>query len=132
MAANPLDAVKLTALMGLTGGRPDVVIGLIDGPVAIGHPALAAERVREVPGALSGVCRRASSAACLHGTFVAGAPARSRGPWRRARIPRHDGPDVVAWEGKSSCTSARARRMASWYRIPCCRAAVPASQRIAA
>ena len=32
---NPLDLVKLTALMELSGGgRREIVIGLIDGPVA--------------------------------------------------------------------------------------------------
>jgi hypothetical protein len=30
---NHLDLVKLTALMELTKERPDIVVGLIDGPV---------------------------------------------------------------------------------------------------
>ena len=34
--ANALDLVGLSALMRLSAGRPEVVIGLIDGPVAIG------------------------------------------------------------------------------------------------
>jgi subtilisin family serine protease len=67
-----LDLVKLTRLMEFTSGRPEVTVGLIDGPVAIGHPDLASENIREVPGKLSGTCARTSSAACMHGTFVAG------------------------------------------------------------
>ena len=37
---NPLDLVKLSQLMQLTSGKPEVVIGLIDGPVAVDHPDL--------------------------------------------------------------------------------------------
>ena len=58
-------------LMNRTSGRPDLRIGLIDGPVAVGHPALAGDRIRELPGS-AGACTRADSAACLHGTYVAG------------------------------------------------------------
>jgi hypothetical protein len=35
----PLDLIKLTALMDRSSGSPEVTIGLIDGPVAIQHPA---------------------------------------------------------------------------------------------
>jgi subtilisin family serine protease len=69
---NPLDLVKLTALMERTSGRPEIMIGLIDGPVAINHPGLASADIREIPGTLAGTCAHAGSAACLHGTFVAG------------------------------------------------------------
>jgi subtilisin family serine protease len=67
-----LDLVKLTELMDLTSGRPEIVVGLIDGPVAIDHPDLASETIRETPGQSTGACSQASSAACIHGTFVAG------------------------------------------------------------
>jgi subtilisin family serine protease len=69
---NHLDLVKLTALMELTSGRPEIMVGLIDGPVLMNHPDLVGENVREIPGKLSGTCAQASSAACMHGTFVAG------------------------------------------------------------
>ena len=69
--SNVLDLVNLTPLMELTSGRPEIVIGLVDGPVVIGHPDLAGENVREVPGRI-GACAQASSLACMHGTFVAG------------------------------------------------------------
>lgn len=69
---NPLELVKLTAVMERTSGRPEIRIGLIDGPVVLDHPDLAGENIREVPGGLPARCTQASTAACLHGTFVAG------------------------------------------------------------
>ena len=72
MMAPHLEMVKLTPLMKLTRGKPEMIIGLIDGPVLMNHPDLARENIREIPGKLSGACAQANSAACLHGTFVAG------------------------------------------------------------
>ena len=69
---NPLGLVKLTALMELTSGRPEITIGLIDGPVALSHPDLAGANIRELPGKLAVTCAQAESTACQHGTFVAG------------------------------------------------------------
>jgi len=69
---NLLDLVKLTPLVDLTTGRPEVTIGLIDGPVAVSNPDLADENIREIPGSTSGTCSLSESAACGHGTFVAG------------------------------------------------------------
>src|SRR5262245_40708884 len=68
----PLDLVKLTALMEGTSGSRDVTIGLIDGPVAIAHPDLDAERLRPISGASDGSCTDPTSPACQHATFVAG------------------------------------------------------------
>lgn len=48
------------------------MVGLIDGPIAMHHPNLAASSIRALPGKLSGTCAHVRSAACLHGTFVAG------------------------------------------------------------
>jgi subtilisin family serine protease len=69
---NPLELVKLTPLMERTSGRPEIMVGLIDGPVAMNHPDLPSENIREIPGKLAGTCAQASGAACMHGTFVAG------------------------------------------------------------
>jgi hypothetical protein len=45
--------------MANASGRPEIAIGLIDGPVALDHPDLAAENIREVSGDLpAGVRRR--------------------------------------------------------------------------
>jgi subtilisin family serine protease len=71
--------VKLTALMERTSGRPEIVIGLIDGPVAISHPDFAGAHIHEVHGNMQGTCAQAGSAACLHGTFVAGILCARRG-----------------------------------------------------
>jgi len=66
------DLVGLSPLMARTSGRPEISIGLIDGPVALDHADLAAENIREVPGKLPAACADASDAACAHGTFIAG------------------------------------------------------------
>jgi len=75
----PLDLVRLTPLIDRTRGRPEVTIGLIDGPVVMNHPELANQHVREIPGNGSGACTQADSTACLHGTFVAGILSAKRG-----------------------------------------------------
>jgi hypothetical protein len=71
--------VKLTPLMQRTSGRAEIVIGLIDGPIAIKHLDLARSSIREISGNLRGSCVQASSAACLHGTFVSGILCARRG-----------------------------------------------------
>jgi subtilisin family serine protease len=77
--ANALELVGLSALMRLSTGRPEVVVGLIDGPVAMDHPDLAGNAIRELPGKASGACSNANSLACLHGTFMAGILVAKRG-----------------------------------------------------
>ncbi len=68
----PLELVNLTALMERTRGSPEVKIGLIDGPVVTQHADLEVEHLREIPGNNRAACTQANSAACLHGTFIAG------------------------------------------------------------
>jgi len=68
----PLDLVKLSTLMRRTAGKREISVGLIDGPVNASHPDLAGSNIQEIPGTLRGTCARASSTACMHGTFVAG------------------------------------------------------------
>jgi subtilisin family serine protease len=84
---SPLDLVNLPPLMELTEGRPEIQIGLIDGPVAMNHPDLVKENIREIPGPVAGACARASSAACQHGTFVAGILSAKRGAAAPAICP---------------------------------------------
>src|SRR5258708_28495333 len=69
---SPLELVHLTPLMERTGGRADIRVAVIDGPVAATHPDLAAARIRELPGGSGGACARTDSVACAHGTFIAG------------------------------------------------------------
>ena len=76
-AVTSLGTVKLAELMALGAGRPEIVVGLIDGPVQIGHPDFAESRIRQVAGADG--CAPGGSAACTHGTFVAGILSARRG-----------------------------------------------------
>jgi subtilisin family serine protease len=73
--------------MERTAGRPEVLIGLIDGPVALNHPELEIKNIREVTGTWPGACSRANSAACVHGTFVAGILSAKRGSASPAIAP---------------------------------------------
>ena len=68
----PCELVKLTALMERTSGSSEVKIGFIDGPVVTKHPDLSGANLRKIKGNISAACVQADSAACLHGTFVAG------------------------------------------------------------
>lgn len=73
--------------MELTSGRPEIVVGLIDGPVAITHPDLAGKNIREMPGKQRGTCNQAKSTACMHGTFIAGILVGKRGSFAPAICP---------------------------------------------
>jgi subtilisin family serine protease len=84
---DPLDLIKLSALMEHTSGSPDLKIGLIDGPIVIRHPDLAGEHLREISGNNGGACTQVDSAACLHGTFVAGILSAKRGTAAPAICP---------------------------------------------
>ena len=86
MSNLPIRLVKLDFLMQRSSGASDVVIGLIDGPVAMDHPDLAGSRIR-VTGNGGGACSMASSIACQHGTFVAGILAARRGSSAPAICP---------------------------------------------
>jgi subtilisin family serine protease len=66
----PLKLVRLSALMALSKGCPEIVIGLLDGPVALNHPELATDNIRALPG-MNNLCTHPQSAACRHGTAVA-------------------------------------------------------------
>ena len=83
----PLDLVKLTALMALTSGSPEVKIGFIDGPVATQNTDFAGEHIREISGNNSATCTQTNSTACLHGTFVAGILAAKRNSLAPAICP---------------------------------------------
>ncbi len=69
---SPVALVRLSALMERSSGSPTITVALIDGPVVLDHPDLARSSIREIPGKLKGTCNLADSAACAHGTFVAG------------------------------------------------------------
>src|SRR5215471_13724629 len=83
----PLDVVQLAALMKRTSGRPEIRIGLIDGPVFLSHSDLVGQHIEEVPGEHRATCALAMSTACLHGTFVAGMLCARRGSSAPAICP---------------------------------------------
>jgi subtilisin family serine protease len=87
IAMEPLALVKLNRLMEHSTGKPEIVIGLIDGPVAMNHANLATWSIREIPGSASASCTLASSLSCLHGTFVAGILSARRGSLAPAICP---------------------------------------------
>jgi subtilisin family serine protease len=84
---NPLEVVALTALMEHTSGRREIVIGLLDGPVAMTHPDLMGANLHEIPGKKGSASVQANSAAYLHGTFVAGILCAKRGSSAPAICP---------------------------------------------
>jgi subtilisin family serine protease len=67
-----LKLVRLAPLMNLSSGSPEIVIGLMDGPVAVNHPDLGAESIRGIAGEPRAGCAQSSTAACIHGTFTVG------------------------------------------------------------
>jgi len=73
-----LELVQLDQLMALTTGASEIVVGMIDGPVAIDHPFLAKENVRVLSDDATQECARAGGTVCTHGTFVAGILAARR------------------------------------------------------
>jgi len=84
---NPLDAVGLIPLMEHTTGRPEIVIGLLDGPVATTHPDLLSANLHQLAGSKESTSTQVSSSACLHGTFVAGILGAQRGSSAPAICP---------------------------------------------
>ena len=78
LKVNPVPLIRLQELMERTKGRPEIVIGLLDGPVAVSHPDLVSANAA-VQGRMPYECRRSTSDACSHGTFVAGILVARRG-----------------------------------------------------
>jgi subtilisin family serine protease len=68
----PVDLIKLTPLMNLTSGDSQVKVGLIDGPVFKDHPDISNANLYEIGTRGQSSCAQSGSAACQHGTFVAG------------------------------------------------------------
>ena len=78
LSTSPTRLAKLDPLMERSTGSSEIVIGLIDGPVAMGHPDLARGKIR-FTGTAGAVCNLSGSFACQHGTFVAGILSARRG-----------------------------------------------------
>jgi subtilisin family serine protease len=84
---DPLQLVRLPRLMSSSQGRPGLAVALIDGPVALEHPDLALSRIKEIPAGVRGTCLHSDSAACMHGTLVAGMLVARRGSQAPAICP---------------------------------------------
>jgi subtilisin family serine protease len=76
---DPLNQTWLQPLMNISSGHPDVVIGVIDGPVDLDHPALHLSKIKTIRDSQFKACKNASSIACSHGTFIAGILCAKRG-----------------------------------------------------
>jgi subtilisin family serine protease len=76
---DPLSQTGLQSLMRSSSGHPDVVVGIIDGPIDLNHPAFQLSNIKTVRDSQFNACKNASSIACLHGTFVAGILCAKRG-----------------------------------------------------
>lgn len=77
--ASPLGLVGIDSLVRATPGLPDVVIGVIDGPVDVSHSDLRGANLRILDTLLAVECKSTTSPACIHGTFVAGILCARRG-----------------------------------------------------
>jgi subtilisin family serine protease len=82
-----LALIQLSRLMDRTSGRPDVRVGLIDGPIALDHPQLERQSIRVLSGKFDSVCSESNSRSCVHGTFVAGILSSKRGSSAPAICP---------------------------------------------
>ena len=84
---DPLQLINLMPLMEATSGKPEIVIGIIDGPVESSHPDLKNARLKAVSSAFGLECTDLGSHACMHGTFVAGIICGRRGSYAPAISP---------------------------------------------
>lgn len=73
-----LDLVRLGPLLERGSGDPRVIVGVLDGPVALDQADLSGAS-RMLPGNLAGRCAQKDSIACIHGTFVASVLGARRG-----------------------------------------------------
>jgi subtilisin family serine protease len=74
-----LKMIGLDYLMKISEGSPDIVIGLIDGPVYVDHPAFSESNIKTINESQHAYCKNANSFACMHGTFTAGILCTKRG-----------------------------------------------------
>jgi subtilisin family serine protease len=76
---DPLSQTRLQSLMNSSSGDPNLVIGIIDGPVDLNHHAFHNSNIKTVRESQVAACENATSIACLHGTFIAGILCARRG-----------------------------------------------------
>jgi subtilisin family serine protease len=76
---DPLNQTGLPSLMNISSGDPNIVIGIIDGPVDLNHIAFQDSNIKTVRDSQVSACKNATSIACSHGTFIAGILCAKRG-----------------------------------------------------
>ena len=74
-----LSLVRLEGLMDNSDGDPSVSVGIIDGPLDVSHPAFSGATLSTVRPTQLAACQDARSAACSHGTAIAGILCAKRG-----------------------------------------------------
>ncbi len=83
----PFQIINMDSLMQATSGRPEIIVGLIDGPVESSHPDIKDAAITTASSASNPGCKAAGSSACLHGTFVAAMLCARRGSRAPAICP---------------------------------------------
>jgi subtilisin family serine protease len=84
---DPLEQVKLRLLMNISKGRPEIIVGVIDGPVDFNHPSFQTARLKSANEFQLAACKTASNIACSHGTFVTGILCGKRNSFSPAICP---------------------------------------------
>jgi subtilisin family serine protease len=74
-----LTQTNLLSLMDISRGHPDILIGVIDGPIDFSHPAFQGSQIKTVRDSQLVACKNATDRACIHGTFVTGMLCAKRG-----------------------------------------------------
>lgn len=74
---NILHLLKLQSLMKLSSGNPNLIIGIIDGPIDLNHGAFDKSHFLQVRGSTQ--CDSIDDNACRHGTSISGILAAKRG-----------------------------------------------------
>lgn len=69
---NPLEIIRMNRLTAASSGRPEITIGVIDGPVDTSHDAFKDARIKGISSSTVLTCREKTGNSCCHGTFVAG------------------------------------------------------------
>ena len=76
----PITQIRADSLTGMTSGRRDLKIAMIDGPVQASHPQFSNSRIQQIGKNSSSLstCTTTASPSCRHGTFIAGILAANR------------------------------------------------------
>jgi len=65
---DPITQTALLSIMNASSGHPDVVIGIIDRPIDVNHPAFETSKIKTIKESQLNTCKNTSSIACSHGT----------------------------------------------------------------